>query len=1041
MSSSSSSFTSQYVYDVFLNFRGEDTRFSFVSHLHAALSNAGVNTFLDDKKLEKGAELGPELLSAIQGSRISIVVFSKTYITSSWCLKELEQIMKCRRNYGQVVLPIFYHVDPSVLRHQKDGYGKALQATAKRRPSGGEMRKYALTNWKIALTEASNISGWDTKKFGTEVELISRIVEDILRKLDSRLSNITEYPVGLDTRVQQVIQFIENQSSKVCLIGIWGMGGSGKTTTARAIYNQFHCKFVDHSFIENIREVCEKENKGIIHLQQQQLLSNVLKTIEKRFMGKRALIVLDDVSTFEQVEALCGNRKCFCSGSVLIVTSRDVHILRKLKVDYIYSIKEMDEIKSLELFSWHAFREPSPKHDFRELSSSIVAYCRGLPLALEVIGSYLRDRTIQEWISVLSKLERIPDDQVHEKLRISYDGLKKDTEKDIFLDICCFFIGKDRAYVSEIIDGCDLFAGIGITVLIERSLLKVEKNNKLGMHGLLRDMGREIVRERSIKLPGKRSRLWFHKDAHKVLTENSGTETVEGLVLKSQSTSNVCIKTDTFKEMKNLRLLRLDHVDLTGAFEYLSKELRWFHWQGFTGEYIPDDFYLGNLVVFELKHSNIKQVWNETKLMEKLKILNLSHSKHLTSTPDFSKLPNLEKLIMKNCPRLSEVHQSIGDLRNLILINLKDCTSLSNLPEKINQLKSLTTLILSGCLKIDKLEESIVQMESLTTLLIKDTGVKEVPYSLVRLKSIGYISLCGYEGLSHDIFHSVIRSWMSPTMNTFPHNNLDFLTPIVLSLPQLRTIWIQCHSENQLTQELKIIFDDQYYINCAELEALQIPNLSLRAHLIGMSCPTVMDTLGNSISQGLTNNVSSNFFLPGGNHASFLAYTGEGPSAPFKVPMDIDCHMEGIVLHVVYLSTSENMAADSLISVLIINYTKCTIHIYKRDTVMSFNDEDWKNVASNLGPGDDVNIYVVFGHGLIVKKTTVYLISSQPIIMEVDDANMKMEPSEEVNVLPYREVKVQSSPIMKMKQSQKPNKSIFTSLPNRMSAFLCLNNF
>ncbi|CAJ2634993.1 unnamed protein product [Trifolium pratense] len=171
--------------------------------------------------------------------------------------------------------------------------------------------------------------------------------------------------------------------------------------------------------------------------------------------------------------------------------------------------------------------------------------------------------------------------------------------------------------------------------------------------------------------------------------------------------------------------------------------------------------------------------------------------------------------------------------------------------------------------------------------------------------------------------------------------------------------------------------------------------------------------------QGLTNNVWSNIFLPGGNHASFLAYTGEGPSAPFQVPKDIDCHMEGIVLRVVYSSTSENMAADCLTGVLIINYTKCTIHIYKRDTVMSFNDEDWKNVASNLGPGDNVKIYVAFGHGLIVKKTTVYLISGQPIIMEVDDANMKMEPSEEVNVLPYPEVKVQSPPIMKMKQSQK----------------------
>jgi hypothetical protein len=108
-----------------------------------------------------------------------------------------------------------------------------------------------------------------------------------------------------------------------------------------------------------------------------------------------------------------------------------------------------------------------------------------------------------------------------------------------------------------------------------------------------------------------------------------GTETVEGLVLKLQSTSNVCIETDTFKEMKNLRLLRLDHVDLTGAFKYLSKELRWLHWQRFTREYIPDDFYLGNLVVFELKHSNIKQVWRETKVCCKYFILKLKFDNYI----------------------------------------------------------------------------------------------------------------------------------------------------------------------------------------------------------------------------------------------------------------------------------------------------------------------------------------------------------------------------------------------------------------------------
>lgn len=330
-----------------------------------------------------------------------------------------------------------------------------------------------------------------------------------------------------------MIEFIENQSNKVCMIGIWGMGGSGKTTTAKAIYNRIHRKFVDRSFIENVREVCEKDNRGIIHLQEQ-LLSDVLKTkekihsvalgpivIENRLKGKRALVVLDDVTTSEQLKALCGNPKLFGSGSVLIVTTRDVRLLNLLSADYVCTMTEMDEKESLELFSWHAFGQPSPNVDFNELSKNVVAYCGGLPLALEVLGSYLYERTKQEWRGVLSKLERIPNDQVQEKLRISYDGLEDDTEKDIFLDICCFFIGKDIAYVTEILNGCGLYANIGIPVLIERSLIKVGKNNKLGMHDLLRDMGREIVRESSGKVPGKRSRLWFHGDVHDVLTTNT----------------------------------------------------------------------------------------------------------------------------------------------------------------------------------------------------------------------------------------------------------------------------------------------------------------------------------------------------------------------------------------------------------------------------------------------------------------------------------------------------------------------------------------
>jgi len=230
----------------------------------------------------------------------------------------------------------------------------------------------------------------------------------------------------------------------------------------------------------------------------------------KRFRGEKALVVLDDVTTYEQLKLLSGNPRLFIPGSVLIVTTRDVRLLNLFKVDYVCTMKEMDEKESLELFSWHSFRQPSPIEDFRELSMNVVAYCGGLPVALEIIGSYLYERTEEEWISVISKLKSIPNDQVQEKLRISYDGLKDDMVKDIFLDICCFFIGKDRAYVTEILNGCGLHADIGIAILIERSLVKIEKNNKFGMHDLIRDMGREIVRESSGKAPGNHSRLWLH---------------------------------------------------------------------------------------------------------------------------------------------------------------------------------------------------------------------------------------------------------------------------------------------------------------------------------------------------------------------------------------------------------------------------------------------------------------------------------------------------------------------------------------------------
>jgi len=130
-----------------------------------------------------------------------------------------------------------------------------------------------------------------------------------------------------------------------------------------------------------------------------------------------------------------------------------------------------------------------------------------------------------------------------------------------------------------------------------------------------------------------------------------------------------------------------------------------------------------------------------------LKVLNLSHSKNLTQTPDFIGLPRLERLILKDCPRLHELHHSIGVLRNLILLNLKDCTGLRYLPKEIRKFKSLKSLILSGCSKILLMETDMVQMKSLITLVAENKPTKQVPFSIVNSESIGYISLHQFQKL------------------------------------------------------------------------------------------------------------------------------------------------------------------------------------------------------------------------------------------------------------------------------------------------------
>ena len=155
-SSSSSSFTHQpKKFDVFLSFRGEDTRSGFVSHLYHALRAHDIHTFIDND-LEKGEEISAELLKTIENSTMSIIVFSENYASSNWCLDELAKIIECMKN--KLVLPIFYKVDPSEVRNQQGKFGEALTRHEERFKDKEKVKR-----WRDALCKAGNISGLDYK--------------------------------------------------------------------------------------------------------------------------------------------------------------------------------------------------------------------------------------------------------------------------------------------------------------------------------------------------------------------------------------------------------------------------------------------------------------------------------------------------------------------------------------------------------------------------------------------------------------------------------------------------------------------------------------------------------------------------------------------------------------------------------------------------------------------------------------------------------------------------------------------------------------
>ncbi|XP_048590798.1 disease resistance protein RPP2A-like isoform X2 [Brassica napus] len=682
-------------------------------------------------------------------SRVGIIIFSMNFAHSRDCLDGFVAVMDHLKANDLVLIPVFFKVSVSTVRGQSGSFGKAFTRLR------NSVKASEVLKWREAMIELTSIIGYAYKK-GDEVILAKNIVRDVCLPLSSETNMKLR---GTRLSLESILSLLNrSQPSSPQIVGLWGMAGIGKTTITRDFFRTQAERYDVCYFLPDFHLMCQ--TKGLSYLRDdffskifgaEKVFVDACDTkpsvTRDRFLGKKVLIVLDGVSSAKDAEVLVGGFGWFSGGHTIILTSRNRQVLVQCNAKVIYEIEKLPKLESLHLCCKFASKENCKGRI--SLTSELVDYASGNPLALRVLGLSIQNQSMKDQKQHLRRLRQHPPVKILDAFKISFNG-RDDDEKSIFLDLACFFRGEDRDRVVKILDGCGFSTDLGIYGLIDESLISLV-DNKIEMPNIFQDAGRFVVCQEHEE-PGNRSRLWDSSDIAGVLKNNTGTEATEGIFLDASGLT-FDLSSTAFERMYRLRLLKIhcptsvNHckVCLPEGLHSLPDELRLLHWEKYPLGSLPRNFNPKNLVELNMPYSNLTKVWKGTKNLEKLKRIILSHSQQLTKFPRLSKARNLEHIDLEGCTSLVKVNSSILHHHKLTFLSLRNCSRLRVMPTTVH-LKSLEVLNLSGCSELENLQDFSLNLKE---IYLAGAAIRELPSSIGDLTRLVTLDLENCESLQH----------------------------------------------------------------------------------------------------------------------------------------------------------------------------------------------------------------------------------------------------------------------------------------------------